>query len=104
MKRFGFTEAYKLTSGIKTKSKIEKSVVTDYKKYLHKNGVPVKKLHDLLWDKDTKTITVQMETGRCQYLRFAKDNKAICTIYAKRPDECRAYLCKKVRAKVRAKE
>ena len=100
MKRFGFTEAFNLTRGSKTKSKIEKSVVANYRKYLQKNGVPVKKLHDLLWDKNTKIITVQMETGRCKFLRFAKDNKAICTIYTKRPDECKTYLCRKVRNKI----
>jgi Fe-S-cluster containining protein len=97
-KRFDIKEVFHIVKQPHTKKNIEESLVEYYKLYLWKKGLPVEKVLPIEWSKDK--IIVQVRAGRCKYLAFTTDNKAICLNYKNRPNECRNYLCKKVKEKV----
>lgn len=99
-RRFSFEQAASFAKGKTRKKEIDNAPIDYYNQYLKKRGLPVKKLQSIKWDKDNKTISVQIKTGRCKHLSFTKEDKAECLNYKKRPVECRHHLCKKVRHEI----
>ena len=99
-KQFSFRRALELTKGITNKKDVEKTLISYYKKHLHNIGVPVKEIYPLKWDKENKTVTIEAKVGKCKHLAVTDDNKAVCLNYKNRPNECRDYLCKKIREKI----
>ncbi|MBD3248434.1 hypothetical protein GF336_00125 [Candidatus Woesearchaeota archaeon] len=100
-KKFSFDRANEVAKGTKDKKQAEEKLIAYYKKHLIRTGLPIERVHPVNWDKRNKVVRVYISVGRCRHLSFTEDNKAICLNYKNRPSECRGYLCKKAKEKMK---
>ncbi len=103
-KKFSFDRAEEIAKGAKDKKQAEEKLIIYYKNHLTDTGLPIEKVHPVNWDKRNKVVRIYISVGRCSYLSFTEDNKAICLNYNNRPSECRGYLCKKAKEKMRKED
>ncbi|MFO8016149.1 MAG: hypothetical protein R6U32_03530 [Candidatus Woesearchaeota archaeon] len=99
-KKYSFDDAFSLVSMPASKADVEEALTRKYREYIESKGLPVEKMHPPEWDRKNRKIQVKAKAGRCIHLDFTEDNKAICLNYHNRPNECRNYLCKKVKQKI----
>ncbi len=99
-KRFSYKYLSKNYGYIKSRKVVENKIALEYSKQLEDIGLSIKSVKSIEWDNKTKNIKINILIGRCKHLYFDQYNKAACSMYKHRPEDCRKYMCGKVRKKI----